>query len=152
MCLNETCSRVRVGKQFCDMFPITKRLIQGTAWLSLFLDNIRRVQAKQDGLKLWSTHQLMVYTDDVNIMGESEHIIEKRPEALLVASKELDQNAGRIQYVKVDEISFEMWTSSDMWGQPKQINNLLRKKLRGGGSQRMLSIIRRRILCLQNSY
>ena len=31
----------------------------------------------------------MVYTNDVNIIGESVHIIQKRPEDLLVASKEI---------------------------------------------------------------
>jgi hypothetical protein len=66
----------------------------------------------------------MVNTDNVEIMGENVHIIEKRPEALLVASKEiflkmtadktkhmlmpLDHNAERNQYVKADEISIEM--------------------------------------------
>jgi hypothetical protein len=32
---------------------------------------IRRVQVKQDGLKLKGTHQLLVYVDDVNIMVEA---------------------------------------------------------------------------------
>ena len=37
MCLNETCSRVRVGKHLCDMFPIRKGLKQGDAlWPLLF--------------------------------------------------------------------------------------------------------------------
>jgi len=31
MCLNETCSRVRVGKNLCDMFPVRNGLKQGDA-------------------------------------------------------------------------------------------------------------------------
>jgi len=36
---------------------------------------IRRVQVNQDGLKLNGTHQLLVYADDLNILGGSVHTI-----------------------------------------------------------------------------
>ena len=39
-------------------------------------------------MKLNGTHQLLVYADDVNILGGSEHIVKKNIEALVVASKE----------------------------------------------------------------
>jgi hypothetical protein len=35
LCLNETCSKVWVGKQLSDMFPITRVLIQEGAGLTL---------------------------------------------------------------------------------------------------------------------
>jgi hypothetical protein len=50
---------------------------------------IRRVQANQEGLKLNGTHRLVVYADDVNILGGSVHAIKKNTEALVVASKEI---------------------------------------------------------------
>ena len=78
MCLTETYSRVRTGKNSSDVFPIRNCLKQGDA-LSPLLFNfavvcaIRRVQVNQDGLKLNGTHHLLVYADDVNILGGSVH-------------------------------------------------------------------------------
>jgi len=48
---------------------------------------IRRVQANKDCLKLNGTHQLVVYADDVHILGGSVHTISKNTTVLLVASK-----------------------------------------------------------------
>ena len=54
---------------------------------------IRRVQIIQDGLKLNGTHQLLVFADDVNarILGGSVHTVKENAEALIVASKEINQ-------------------------------------------------------------
>jgi hypothetical protein len=51
-------------------------------------------------LKLNSTHQLLVYTDHVNILGGSLHTINKNVEALAGASKKtgLEGNADRAKY------------------------------------------------------
>jgi len=76
MCLNETYSRVPVGKNLSEMFPIRNGLKQGDA-LSPFLFNfaleyaIKRVQVNQDGLTLNGTHQLLAYADMLTYWEEA---------------------------------------------------------------------------------
>jgi hypothetical protein len=49
---------------------------------------IRKVQENKDELELNRIHQLLVYADDINLLGEMINII-KNPETLLDASKEV---------------------------------------------------------------
>ena len=126
MCLIETYSRVRLGKNLSYRFPIRNVLNQGDALSPLLFNcaleySIRRVQVNQDGLKLNGIHQLLFSADDVNLLGGSVHTIQKNAEDLVVASKETgievnadktkymamsrDQNTGR--NIKTDNSSFE---------------------------------------------
>ena len=94
MSLAETYSRVRVGKNVSDRFPLRNGLKQGDA-LSPLLFNfaleyaISRVQVNQDGLKLNGTHQLLAYADDVNIQGGSIRTLKENVKALVAATMEI---------------------------------------------------------------
>jgi sorting nexin-29 len=128
MCLSETCNRVRVAKHLSDTFPIKNALKQGAGLSPLIFNfsleyTIRRVQTNQEGLQLNGTDQLLVYADDVNMLGGSVHSIKKNAEDLMIASKEIclevngektkymimsrNQNAGHRHNINVDNKSFE---------------------------------------------
>ena len=78
---------------------------------------IRRVQVNQYGLKLNGTHQVLVYVDDVNVLGGSVHTVKENAEALIAAARvsglevsadktkymvmSRDHNAGRIHSVRM---------------------------------------------------
>jgi hypothetical protein len=92
--VSEKYSRVRVGKNWADRFPVRNGLVQGDALSPLLYSfalecAIGRVQVIHVGLELNCTHQLLGYADYVNILGGNVHSIMKNAEALVVASKEI---------------------------------------------------------------
>jgi len=111
-----------------DRFPVRNGLKQGDALRPILFYfalkyAIRRVQVNRDGLKLNGTHQLPAYAVDVNILGGSIQSLKENAEALVAATREIgmeisadkskymimsrDQNAGRIQSVRIDNSAFE---------------------------------------------
>jgi hypothetical protein len=106
MCLNETYSKVRIGKHLSDSFPIQNGLKQGDALSPLLFNfalgySITKVQENQVGLKLNRIHKLLAYADDVNLLGDNIDTIKKNTETLNDASKEvgLEINIEKTKYM-----------------------------------------------------
>jgi len=153
MSLTETYSRVRVGKNVSDKLPIRNDLKQGDALLPMLLNfaleyAIRRVQVNQDGLKVNGTHQLLAYADDVNILGGSILTLKENAEALVAATREIglevcadktkymvmsgDQNAGRIQRVRIDNSTFERVEGFKYLGTTLTNQNSIAEEIKSG--------------------
>jgi hypothetical protein len=75
---------------------------------------IKRVQVNQDGLILNDTHQLLAYTDDVNILGGSVYTVKENAVALVVATKEigLEVNADKTKYMVMSQDRNTGWDDS----------------------------------------
>jgi hypothetical protein len=110
-----------------DTFPIQNGLKQGDALSPLRFNFAleyasKQVQESQVGLKLIDTHQLLVYADDVNVLGDNIDTIKKNTETL-DTSKDVGldvnaektkymllschQNAGQTHNIKIGDRSFE---------------------------------------------
>jgi hypothetical protein len=50
---------------------------------------IRKIQGNQVGLKLNESFQVMVYADDVNLLGDNIYTIKKNTEALIDSIKDV---------------------------------------------------------------
>jgi hypothetical protein len=100
--LRTSYSKVRTGKYLFDTFPIQNGLKQGDTLRPLLFNfaleyAIRKVQENQVGLKLNGINQLLVYADDVNLLGDNIDAMKTDPETPIDASKDvgLEVNAEK---------------------------------------------------------
>jgi hypothetical protein len=100
MCFNEIYSKVHIGKHLSDSFSIQNGLKQGNPLSPLLFIfaleyAIRKVQGNQVGLKLNGTHQLLVYVDNVNLLGYNIGTVKKNMETMIDTSKEVGLEVNR---------------------------------------------------------
>ena len=64
---------------------------------------IRKVQETNLGLYMNGTHQLLVYADDVNLIGDDNRTIDRNADVLLNACKNIGLlvNTGNAKYVEI---------------------------------------------------
>jgi hypothetical protein len=62
---------------------------------------IRKIQENEVGLELNEIHQLLVYADDVNLLGDSVNTVRDISQTLLQASRDigLEINAEKTKYM-----------------------------------------------------
>jgi len=96
-------------------------------------------------LKLNDTHQLLVYADDVNILGGSIYTVKENAEALIVANKDTglevnadktkymvmsrDQNSGRSHSVRNDNSSLQRVEKFKYLGTTLKIQNSTQEQI-----------------------
>jgi sorting nexin-29 len=135
-----------MGELSITLLACASRQRYASLWHYFALEEaMKKVQENQAGLKLNGTHQLLVYADDVNLLGHNIDIIKKNTQTLIDASKEVGleanaektkyvlpsrhQNAGQNHDIKTDNRSFENVEQFKYLGKTVKNKNLVQKEI-----------------------
>ncbi|PSN38267.1 hypothetical protein C0J52_16903 [Blattella germanica] len=118
MCLNGKKSRVRVGKQVSYNFEIHNGLKQGDALspllFNLVLEHAIKSLEDKEGVQLNGIHKLLVYADDIVLLGDSEGILKDKMHILRSNTRKLglEVNVNKTKYMVTRRNTSGIWENN----------------------------------------